>query len=63
MFKSETQQGDKRAVDEVVMDSEHLTGLIWEAPDKETTDNPGRTLSCVMSKNMERLGGRKATAG
>lgn len=59
MFKSETQQGDKRAVDEVVMDSEHLTGLIWEAPDKETTDNPGRTLSCVMSKNMERLGAEK----
>lgn len=59
MFKSETQQGDKRAVDEVVMDSEHLTGLIWEAPDKETTDNPGRTLSCVMSKNMERLGAKK----
>lgn len=45
------------------MDSEHLTGLIWDAPDKETTDNPGRTLSCVMSKNMERLGDRKATAG
>lgn len=59
MFQSETRQGDKQAVDEVVMDFEHLIGLIWEAPDKETTDNPGRVLSSVMSKNEKRLGAEK----
>ena len=41
------------------MDFEHLTGLIWDAPDKETTDNPGRVLSSIMSQNEERLEAEK----
>lgn len=42
-----------------MIDFAHLTGLICEAPDKETNDNPGSVLSSVMSKNEERLGAEK----
>lgn len=41
------------------MDFEHLTGLIWEAPDKETSDNPGRVASSLMSKKEKRPGAEK----
>lgn len=42
-----------------MIDFAHLTGLIYEAPDRETNDNPGSVLSSVMSKNEERLGAEK----
>jgi len=56
LFQSEAQQGDKGATNEVVMDSEHLKGLIWDTFDKKTNDNPGKVLSSVTSKDVKILG-------
>lgn len=42
-----------------MIDFAHLTGLICEALDKETNDNPGSVLSPVMPKNEERLRAEK----
>lgn len=59
MFQSETQQDNKGATNEVVMDFEHLKGLMWGTCDKTPNGNPGRVLSSITSKDMKMLGAEK----
>lgn len=59
MFQSETQQDNKGATNEVVMDFEHLKDLIWGTFDKMPDGNPGRVLSPVTSKDVKMLEAEK----